>query len=181
MERKINGISLCANRVRWMVDQGVMCVVFGSRIGLDESVWNEHLPAMVAHHRRLFEDTARLTMFPPALAARLGLGVWKRFEQSARRTIDAARYLTDVCIGQLEQLERQRPTPAPANQDDDDDDDDGGVVAALRRQNVPAADIHRIVADLFLAASDTVISPISPKFPLPSHRESPLLNSCFPN
>ena len=55
-----------------------MCVVFGKEIALNSSIWNQYIPTMVAHLKDLFEYSGRLTLFPPGIAAKLRLKVWKR-------------------------------------------------------------------------------------------------------
>jgi hypothetical protein len=86
--------------------------------------------------------SARLTLLPPALAAKLNLDAWRCFEQSALSALQLANQLTQTC---LEKLPPQ-----------DDSNEDDCIVSSLRQQKMVKSDIQRIVADLFLAAADTV-------------------------
>ncbi|XP_046449111.1 cytochrome P450 315a1, mitochondrial-like [Daphnia pulex] len=121
--------------------QGLMCVAFGRVIGLDQEIVDTYVPGMVQHLQTLFESSARLTLLPPALAAKLNLDAWRCFEQSALSALQLANQLTQTC---LEKLPPQ-----------DDSNEDDCIVSSLRQQKMVKSDIQRIVADLFLAAADT--------------------------
>ena len=116
--------------------QGLMCAAFGPEVALDSNTWNALIPEMVSNLQALFQNTARLTLFPPSLAARWGLAVWNEFESSAQRSLQLAGTLSEMC---MERVTSQ-----------------GCLVASLRENNVSPHDIRRIVTDLFLAAADTV-------------------------
>lgn len=119
-----------------------MCMAFGRTIGLDREIVDQHVPGMVHHLRSLFESSAKLTLFPPSLALRLKLNVWRRFEESAMNALQTANQLTETCLKRLKE--------------NTDEESSGCIVGSLRRQNVNQNDIQRVVADLFLAAADTV-------------------------
>ena len=70
------------------------------------------------------------------------MDAWHCFEQSALNALQAANKLTETCLNKL----------LPQNYNKDDD----CIVSSLRQQNVDKSNIQRIVADLFLAAADTV-------------------------
>ena len=65
------------------------------------------------------------------------------FEKSALGALEIAYQITVTCLRRIEQKGGQ------AEKD--------SIVASLQQQNMSNADIQRIVADLFLAAADTVI------------------------
>lgn len=111
-------------------------------MGLDRSLIGSQVPEMVRHLQALFEHSARLTLLPPSLAAKWKLKVWREFERAALSALQSARQLTDVCFDQRR----------------DGDGDRECIVAALIEHNIDRHDIQRIVADLFLAAADTVNS-----------------------
>lgn len=119
-----------------------MCTAFGAEIGLDREIVQKYVPGMTQHLQRLFENSARLTLFPPSLAAKLRLNVWKGFEKSAFEALQTANDLTESC---LERLTKKKQ-----------DKNGHSIVSSLQQQNVALVDIQRIVADLFLAAADTV-------------------------
>lgn len=119
--------------------QGLMCATFGRTIGLDREIVDKYVPGIAHHIQNLFESSARLTLLPPSLAAKLQLNVWQSFEKSALGALKSANKLTKTCLEKLA-LE----------------DDNNSIVSSLRQQNVDLVDIERIVVDLFLAAADTV-------------------------
>lgn len=121
-----------------------MCAAFGRTIGLDQEIIETYVPEMVQHLQRLFESSARLTLLPPSLAARLNLDAWHCFQQSALNALRIANQLTETCLEKL-----------PPH-DDYNEEVSGCIVSCLRQQKVNQADIKRIVTDLFLAAADTV-------------------------
>jgi len=123
--------------------QGLICSTFGSNIGLNRTVVDKFVPDMVRHLKTLFEQSARLTLIPPSLAAKWKLNVWREFERAALSALETSQQLTDFCLNQ--------------RQNGKDREADVGLVDELQRQNVPHSDIQRIVVDLFLAAADTVL------------------------
>lgn len=123
--------------------QGLMCAAFGRTVGLDQEIIERHVPEMAHHLQRLFESSARLTLLPPSLAAKLNLDAWQCFEQSALKALQIANQLTQSCLEKL-----------PPD-DDDNEEVNGCIVSCLRQQKVNQVDIQRIVTDLFLAAADT--------------------------
>lgn len=120
-----------------------MCAAFGRTVGLDQEIIERHVPEMAHHLQRLFESSARLTLLPPSLAAKLNLDAWQCFEQSALKALQIANQLTQSCLEKL-----------PPD-DDDNEEVNGCIVSCLRQQKVNQVDIQRIVTDLFLAAADT--------------------------
>jgi len=116
--------------------QGLMCAMFGKEIGLDGSYLNS-IPEMVANLQKQFQQSGQMTLFPPGMAAKLGLPVWNRFEESALNSLNIANRLTNAC------LEKMQNHP------------DDCIVGSLQQQNVSRYDIQRIITDLFIAASDT--------------------------
>ena len=115
-----------------------MCAMFGKEIGLDGSYLNS-IPEMVANLQKQFQQSGQMTLFPPGMAAKLGLPVWNRFEESALNSLNIANRLTNAC------LEKMQNHP------------DDCIVGSLQQQNVSRYDIQRIITDLFIAASDTVL------------------------
>lgn len=120
--------------------QGLLCAIFGERVGLNRSFLESHLPDMVRSLQALFEYSAKLTLVPPSLAAQLKLRVWKNFDQSAQQALKIAETLTATCLKELQTM--KEPTEC--------------IVTSLSQSGMKQADIQRIVADLILAASDTV-------------------------
>lgn len=118
--------------------------MFGEKVGLNRSMLDSHLPDMVRNLQALFEYSAQLTLVPPSLAAKLELKVWKNFEQSARNALKIAETLTITCLNELKVVEKETTEPAEC------------VVTSLSESGMTQADIQRIVADLILAAADTV-------------------------
>lgn len=121
-----------------------MCLAFGRTIGLDRDIIETYVPGMVSHLQVLFESSARLTLLPPSLAAKFRLSAWKSFEKSALDALGKANQLTITCLDRLEK------------QDKSDDENNGCIVSSLHKHKVARPDIQRIIADLFLAAADTV-------------------------
>ena len=121
-----------------------MCAAFGKTIGLDRDILETHVPKMTRQLQTLFESSARLTLFPPSLAAKLQLGVWKSFEKAALSALETANQLTETCLQRL------------AQPGEEGEESSGCIVSSLRQQQVANVDIQRIIADLFLAAADTV-------------------------
>lgn len=117
-----------------------MCATFGRTIGLDREIVDKYVPGIAHHIQNLFESSARLTLLPPSLAAKLQLDVWQCFEKSALGALKSANKLTKTCLERLAA----------------DDENGSSIVSSLREQNVNLVDIQRIVVDLFLAAADTV-------------------------
>lgn len=118
--------------------KGLMCVTFGRKIGLDRSLVDAYAPDMARHLHTLFVQSARMTLISPSLASKLRLRVWKEFEQAAISALETALQLTDVCLD-------QKPG-----------EDDSCIVTSLQKHQIAHDDIRRLVADLFIAASDTV-------------------------
>lgn len=102
---------------------------------------------MATHLHSLFEHSARMTLISPSLASKLKLGVWKEFERTATSALETALQLTDACLDQ-----------------DRNEVGDVCIVALLQEQKVARKDIQRIVADLFLAAADTVRRNFNPLY-----------------
>ncbi len=121
-----------------------MCAAFGKTIGLDQKIVETYVPGMTQHLQNLFESSARLTLFPPSLAEKLQLGVWQSFEKAALGALETANQLTETCLKRL------------AQPGENDQENGSCVVSSLRQQKVANVDIQRIIADLFLAAADTV-------------------------
>lgn len=119
-----------------------MCMAFGRTVGLDNEIVQRYIPEMTRHLQGLFESSAKLTLFPPSLASKLKLDVWRRFEESAMNALQIANQLTETCLDRLKE--------------NSDEDSSGCIVLSLQQQNVSPSDIQRVVADLFLAAADTV-------------------------
>ena len=121
--------------------QGLLCTIFGEKVGLNRSFLESQVPDMVRSLQALFEYSAKLTLVPPSLAAQLQLKVWKNFEQSAQQALKIAETLTVTCLKELQTM--KEPTEC--------------IVTVLSQGGMKQEDIQRIVADLILAASDTVL------------------------
>lgn len=123
----------------WSV-RGVSAVVLGSVAGAPQ------LHTLIGRLSRmlpeLFECSAPLMSFPPAVAKRWNLRIWRDFERTVTDILAVANRIGDVAL-----LELKR---------------DGGagevssLMAGMLRNGMPDDVIKRIFIDLILAAGDTV-------------------------
>lgn len=83
----------------------------------------------------VFEDTVPLTVFPPQLARKLGLSIWKKFEQSSNESLSIANEITTFALNQPEH---------------------DGLLRELKELNVDNEMIKRLFTDLIMAGGDTM-------------------------
>lgn len=87
----------------------------------------------------VFEHSAPLMTFPPALARKYNLRLWQRFEESVRLTLQLANAIVDIGLQRLQTSSRM------------------GVIAEMTAMGMSADVIKRIFVDLIIAAGDTVM------------------------
>lgn len=89
----------------------------------------------------LFEDSAPLMSFPPALAKRFNMRIWSTFERTVTGILAVANDIAGVALEQLK---------AGA------DGGAGSLMNGMVQYGMPEDVIKRIFIDLILAAGDTV-------------------------
>ncbi|XP_067011206.2 cytochrome P450 315a1, mitochondrial [Anabrus simplex] len=119
---------------RWSLDV-LLAVLLGAqyevqRHQLEPAV---HQLSLVVH--RVFEESAKLSLIPARLAAKLHLSVWTNFVQTVDQALDGANRLVRQVVPLCEHGE--------------------GLLGRMLQEGIELPDVIRIVADLILAAGDT--------------------------
>lgn len=86
----------------------------------------------------VFQHSAPLMTFPPALARKYNLRLWQRFEDSVTLTLQLANSIVELGLQRLQSSSRM------------------GVIADMTAMGMSADVIKRIFVDLIIAAGDTV-------------------------
>lgn len=86
----------------------------------------------------VFDHSAPLMTFPPLLAKKYNLKIWKSFENSVTRTLNLANAIVDIGLESITTTSQM------------------GMIAEMQALGMSPEIIKRIFVDLIIAAGDTV-------------------------
>lgn len=118
--------------------------------------------ALVPEMNRVFAESAKLSMLPARMARALRLPAWSRFERSVDRVILGGKY--DFYVSSASYLTRIRTASSLVLDLLPYSRGGKGMLEKFLSAGMELKDVVRIVADLILAAGDTVRLILASKF-----------------
>ncbi|CAD6991434.1 unnamed protein product [Ceratitis capitata] len=134
----------------WAID--VVCTVMFGFSAAEDPKMTETMDEFSRIVHRIFDTSSALMTFPPQLAKRLNMRMWREFEESVAAVLNKGNELIDLFVNQPDASVNRCENNGLHNHDCAGD----SLFQKLLSAGMPLETVKRIFVDLVIAAGDTV-------------------------